>query len=90
MSKKTIENNLHIRQQLLWVSKLFQMRPTYRELKITLYIMQFKLTDALTDVSTDTLTDALTDATTNAPRDVSTDTLIVAATDTPRDALTDI
>ena len=61
------------------------MRPTYKELKITLYIMQFKLKDAPTDGSTDTITDALT----YAPRDVSTDTTTVATTDTSNDALTD-
>ena len=80
-----IENKLHITQQLLWVTKSFLRRPTYQELKLTLYIMQFKSIDAPTDGSIDTPIDALTDA----PRDVLTDTLTVAATDTPRDALTD-
>ena len=53
------------------------MRPTYQEVKIILYIMQFKSIDALTDVPTD------------APRDVLTDTQTVATIGTPRDALTD-
>ena len=48
--KIVIENNLHFREQLLWVSKTFLIRPIYYKLKITLYIMQFKLIDAQTEV----------------------------------------
>ena len=89
VSKKAIENNLHIRQQLLWASKSFLMLPTYQELKITLHIMQFKLIHALTDNIADIPTYALTDAATDAHRDVSKDTQRDAPTDTPRDALRD-
>ena len=69
------------------------MRPTYYELKITLYVIQFKSIDTLTDGSTKTLmnalTDTLADAPTDAPRDVLTETLTVAITDIPRVALAD-
>ena len=38
INKKAIENNLHIKQELLWVSKSYIMRPRYQELKITLIL----------------------------------------------------
>ena len=59
------------------------MRPTYWELKITPYIMQFKSMYALTDSSTDTPIHALTDAPADALRGVLTDILTVEATVAP-------
>ena len=82
-SKKAIENNVHIRQQLLWVTKSCLMRSTNQELKITLYSMQFKLIDVLTVARIDTPIKRCPD---RCPTDAVTDGLVDAPTETLTDA----